>query len=188
MLAEEVPAGEVDKGIVAGENDRPGGDRAPVSPQGMTLYLQDPAVLKDRQPVSQTCQQLHGMEHGLLPQAQSLGREGKLGVPGEKDIHAKAAAGVVLGHQRSRRPLGVQIGRTVLEVTVDVPLPHQLPQMLHGLQIGPGILTGGLRPQILNEGMVLQPVLGGQLGGGACSLTAADAVRFQQDDADALPA
>ena len=188
MLPEKVPAGKVDEGVVAGENDRPGGDRPLTGPQGVAVYLQDPAVLKDGQSVRQTCQQLQRMEQGLVPQTQSLGRERKLGILGEKDIHSQTAAGIVLCHQSRRGALGVQIACAVLKVTVDVPLPHQPPQPLHGLQVSPGVLSGGLDADVLDQGMVFQPVLGGQLGGSTGSLTAADAVRFQQDDADALSA
>ena len=99
------------------------------------------------------------MEQSLLPQPQSLGRERELGVPGEKDVHAKAAAGIVLGHQSRRRTLGVQIGCAVLEVAVDIPLPHQSAQILYGLQIGPGVLPGGPDADVLNQGMVFQKIL-----------------------------
>lgn len=80
---------------------------------------------------------------------------------------------------------GVEIGRDLLQLAGDFQPLGDGPVVADGLPVGPGVLSGPLRAEILGELLVGQAVLEGDFGGCVLGLAAAHPVGLQHHHPDA---
>ena len=111
------------------------------------------------------------MEPGLIPEPQGGGHgEGQLGVGRAGRVDAQAVGGLRLPVDGPGVPGGVEVGRAVGKVAVDAPLPDHTAVFRHGPLVSLGVEHGLFPAELVDEPLVDEAVLGGDLGGGAPGL------------------
>lgn len=124
------------------------------------------------------------MEPRLSVEAQGGGHgegELRLGTVGRAD--AERFRRLELPCQRFPLGGGIEVRRGLGEIAVDPELPDHAPVFRDGALVGVGVLPRRLLPRPLDQPVVDEPVLAGDLGGGVFRLPAAHARGLQQHGA-----
>ena len=169
----------VGKGEVGGDHDLLRCDRAAVGQGGMAVQGAHKGVLPDVEPPGDSGQKIQRMNLGLPGKLDRSGHgegELQLALKDRRDLQT------VQGRQLPVQPLavvpGVHIAVRVFEAAVQV--RAQTAVLLHRLEIGLEVKPGPVLTQSVEQFRSLQPVLSGDLGGGAEGDAAADGVTLHQ--------
>ena len=182
MHPREIPAGDIDEGIVAGEHDVLRMHAAVFRNNTPVLHIEDGCLLIDGQVLRHGPDKHQRVELCLMREAhRTRGRERQRRLAHIERRKPQFLCGLRFGAEHGGVS-AIEIGVAVLEIAVDPLRRNQITIRPYCGLVCHGILPRPLRAERPRERLIDHAVLCGELRGSPAGLTARDAVPLQHDD------